>query len=646
MSNVFSMMPPYAGLAMPVQNLKTCTVLKPELHMAAETVAARILLVILTGGFSGTGIVILYSFIYQKLCHIVYLFFFILFFLNLLWISFAAASAVVGLVFNRYHALWPESSAEGSRTAIVMPLYNENMQRCFAALESMAKELYKAGNAGFFEIVILSDSTDKDIIERELFLYGELKQRLFTVMPLWYRNREKNTGRKAGNIADFVRKWGARYDYMVILDADSIMSASTLDSLVRRMQGDHDLGILQTVPVLYGHMNFFARLQQFASRVYGRINAAGIAVWSGNDGNYWGHNAIIRMQAFAASCGLPVLAGRKPFGGYILSHDFVEAALIRRKNWKVKIASDLYGSWEESPPSLLDQTIRDRRWTQGNLQHMKVISAKGLVVCSRLHFLIGIMGYLSSVLWLLMMISGSFVMVSVSHRFSVTGINGLICCIRNSLQYTNMFGLFLYTMVILFLPKILGWAYTMLRTNQCHLCGGRAAITAGFLVEMFFSILFSPIMMLSNTGNIIEIISGQDSGWKSQRRDLQRLSWTEAWYAHKYQCCSGLIIAVLLFFYFPGYFFYYLPVLAGLIFAVPLSIMSSSKNAGNFFLLCGLLLIPEERGRIPLLSERDRIEGRSIACPSSAIHSGYYPKFFLWAVSAVLVGTAVKFLVN
>jgi membrane glycosyltransferase len=229
------------------------------------------------------------------------------------------------------------------------------------------------------------------------------------------------------------------------------------------------------------------------------------------------------------------------------------------------------------------------------------------------------MGYVSSVLWLLMIVSGTYILISHGQDYGRRGIEECIRIIYGSLQHTGMFNLFLYTMLILFLPKLLGWAATMLQPRLCLQCGGRVTITAGVLVEIFFSILFSPITMLFNTGNIIQILLGRDSGWISQRRNLQRLSWKEAWHAHRYQCLSGTSTAVLVFFCFPGYFFCYLSLLSGLIFSVPLSIMSSSKSMGNFFLSCGLLLIPEETGWISLLAERDRIE------QNASVFSGMFP---------------------
>src|SRR5690606_32740800 len=201
-------------------------------------------------------------------------------------------------------------------------------------------------------------------------------------------------------------RWGARYDHLLILDADSVMEADTILKLAGRMEAEPRLGILQTVPMLVGGSSLFGRLQQFAGRLYGPVIARGTAAWQGTDGNYWGHNAMIRTRAFAQACGLPDLPGRKPFGGHILSHDFVEAALIRRAGWQVRMDPDLRGSFEGAPPSLIDSAARDRRWAQGNLQHVKVIGARGLRWPSRVHFAIGIGSYLMSPIWLAMLVTG------------------------------------------------------------------------------------------------------------------------------------------------------------------------------------------------------------------------------------------------
>ena len=262
----------------------------------------------------------------------------------------------------------------------------------------MAETLLERDAAGF-EIFVLSDTTDPDVYMKETAAFHALRDKLGDRMRVWYRRRSDNAGRKAGNLHDFVTRWGGRYDFMVVLDADSILTADTLLTLVREMAGDPDLGLLQTVPRLAGGTTLFARLQQFATAIYGPIVGRGIAAWQGEDGNYWGHNAIVRVRAFAAAAGLPTLPGKRPFGGTIMSHDFVEAALLRRAGWAVRLLPTVGGSWEDSPPSLLDVAARDRRWAQGNIQHLAVIGARGFTWSNRMHMAIGVMSYFASPLW-------------------------------------------------------------------------------------------------------------------------------------------------------------------------------------------------------------------------------------------------------
>ncbi len=602
----YNTMPFNRGISMPVQKLTEYTGKKCQFSVPAGTAAARFVLIVMTCLLTAGGCSALYFLLGPAVNEFSYIVFFVFFALTLCWISFSASSAVIGFCAVHKRRSWKEDTVSGSRTALVMPLYNEDVTRSLAAMEAMARDLCRTGFASCFDIVILSDSTKQTVLEKEQEMYVRLRKRLSGTMQVWYRNRTKNTARKAGNIADFIENWGSLYDYMVVLDADSIMSARTIVTMIQRMQGDRNIGILQTVPILCGDMNFFARLQQFASRVYGRVNGAGIAAWAGNEGNYWGHNAAVRIKAFAASCGLPQLSGFCSFGGYILSHDFVEAALMRRAGWKVCIASDLYDSWEESPPSLLDQTIRDRRWTQGNFQHLRVIGAKGLSFWNRLHFAVGIMGYLSSVLWLLLIVSGTVIMVTKRGNLPVSVFTD-----------TKMFYLFVYTLIVLFIPKMLGWLSTMLQGNVCRSCGGRATVTFGVIVEIIFSSLFSPVTMLFNTKNIVEIFSGRDAGWKSQRRSLDRLSVREAWRAHRLQCIGGTVFLSAFIIKYPESVLWYIPTLAGLIASVPLSVMSSSRKAGIFFSLFHLLVIPEETSVPEIIRSRDRIADELKSFPAA-----------------------------
>ena len=296
-----------------------------------------------------------------------------------------------------------------------MPIYNETPARVFAALEAMIEEVEASGLGHAFEWFFLSDTTDPEIFVAEEHAFLAMRKRLGQSCRLFYRHRPKNLNRKSGNIEEFVTRWGGRYAHMVVLDADSLMTGRTIIALAAAMEADPDAGIIQTLPLIVNRNTLFARLQQFAARIYGPVIAAGVSVWMGRDGNYWGHNAIIRTKAFAAHCGLPVLRGRPPLGGHILSHDFVEAALIRRAGYAVYMLPSVGGSYEECPPSLIDLSTRDRRWCQGNLQHSRVLFAKGLHPMSRQHFMTGIMAYVASPLWMAQLIVGIVLVLQASY---------------------------------------------------------------------------------------------------------------------------------------------------------------------------------------------------------------------------------------
>jgi len=331
----------------------------------------------------------------------------VLFILLFAWLAFAFVQAATGFclmvtggarILEAELAL-PDAAVlammEAGRTALLMPIYNEDVAAVFARLQAVDQSLAQAG-AQTFDIFILSDTRDEGVKAQEGAAFQALRRRISPGRGLYYRSRVENIGRKAGNIADWVRTFGGAYETMVVLDADSLMEGEMLVRLAAAMARRPTLGLIQTVPLIVNRTSLFARVQQFASRLYGPMLSEGLAWWSGSEGNYWGHNAIIRTRAFAEQAGLPRLPGRKPFGGEILSHDFVEAALLRRGGWDVRMAPQLYGSFEECPPSLPDLIVRERRWCQGNLQHSIVIAARGLHWNSRLHMMRGVSAYLTT----------------------------------------------------------------------------------------------------------------------------------------------------------------------------------------------------------------------------------------------------------
>lgn len=604
---------------MPVQDLHRAAAAVTIEATPVRAVLARFLTLAGTLGLTGYGVFEMLGIVSFSSMTVLQGVMIVFFAITFVWIAFAAASAITGFLIPppRPRA---DPAIAGSRTALVMPIYNEDPGRTTAALYAMAEALGQIDAAQHFEIAIISDSTNADAWISESLAVDQLRRDLREIMPVWYRRRWHNTGRKAGNIEEFVKRWGGRYDYMIVLDADSIMSPQTLVELVRRMQADARLGILQTVPMLIGHWSLFARIQQFAGRVYGSLIGRGVAAWSGNEGNYWGHNAIIRVAAFAQACGLPQLPGRRPFGGHVLSHDFVEAALMRRAGWKVRMAPELDGSWEEGPPSLVDIAVRDRRWAQGNLQHSKVIHAKGLAVTSRVHFLIGIMGYLSSPLWLMLLIVGfALTLQATLIRPEYFSRSFQLFPDWPRFDAPRMTALFVYTMIVLFTPKLLGLLRTMFSSRVRKGCGGILAVTVGAIIETILSALYAPIMMLVQTQHIIEILTGRDSGWNAQRRHSHMTTWGEAWGVHWPHLLIGIVIGLIAFLISPTLLAWLTPTLAGLLLAVPLSKISGSVKLGRLLGWLSLLRTPEEKHVPPVIHRRNELLAHAATLPTDGL---------------------------
>ena len=612
-------MPSDAPLAMPPQDLHYKPSHRTRAPAGAAVLYARFILIATTFGVSTYGIYQMLQVV--RFASMTFLQGLMIFFfaVSLGWIAFAAGSVLAG-ASKRRDALPKAAPGDASLTALVMPIYNEDPIRTTSALQAMAEALGGIGAQRRFEIVVLSDSTNADAWVRETAAIDLLRRSLSGIMPVWYRRRWKNVARKSGNVEDFVTRWGGRYDHMIVLDADSLIDAPTLLRLVEMMQADPALGILQTAPQLIGARTFFGRLQQFAACVYGPVITRGLAAWSGDSGNYWGHNAIIRMQAFAQNCGLPELRGRKPFGGHILSHDFVEAALMRRGGWKVRMATDCGGSWEESPPSLIDVAIRDRRWAQGNLQHMKIVGTSGLSFISRLHLGIGIMSYLSSPLWLFMLAVG-FALAVQSHLIRPEYFNHDFQLFPTWPRFDIelMMTLFWFSMVILLIPKMLGLIRALLSRRIRRGCGGVIGVVASFFLETILSALYAPILMLVQSRHVFEVFMGRDSGWKPQRRDSGGTTWGDAWSFHKRHLLLSCMTAAVVYVLSPSLLAWVSPALLGLFLSVPLSRASGSEALGMALARIALLRTPEELEQPALVTRRKALIETAPALPEDGL---------------------------
>jgi membrane glycosyltransferase len=556
---------------------------------------------------------------------------FILFLVLLAPIVFSFWTAAIGFAVRA----WSGDSLELTRTlaepappdanwpctAVVVPVYNEDPARVFAGLKATYESLEQTGLLPFFEFFILSDTTDSDTWIREEMAFVDFRQSVSDPGRIFYRNRRENVERKTGNIADFCASWGGRYKYMIIFDADSIMTGACLISLVRLMERNPKAGIVQTPPLPVNRHTFFGRIRQFATHAYSSIFITGLNFWQGGAANYWGHNAIIRIEPFIEHCRLPKLSGREPLGGSILSHDFVEAAFMRRAGWKVYLAGELRGSYEEVPPSLISYAARDRRWCQGNLQHARLLLTPGLHPVSRLHMCLGIMAYLAAPLWMLMLalstIEGIREVVQ-PHPYFPPG-PALHPVWRISVEVQAIW-LFLAVLGLLFVPKLLSLLLQLRNRATRAAFGGGGKFALSVLLEMAASTLLAPVLAFLQTHFVVGILMGKNIKWDAQDRGEAETTFGEAVKRHWPSTLLGVAWSVLLLATSLKLFLWFSPVLAGFLLTIPVSVWSSRVCLGQWARKHRLFLTPEEVDPPPILLALDRELELAAARPRTKPH--------------------------
>lgn len=545
----------------------------------------------------------------------------ILFGLNFGWVSIFFWSSILGWLRVMRHGRTPglvypaplqkgEAAPElqtGKPVAVLVPIYNEEPEAVFARVAAMYRSLEELGNLAPFHFFLLSDTTEADVWVAEEIAWAETVRQLGGKGRIFYRRRTKNTARKAGNIADFCERWGAQYEHMIVLDADSLLTGSTLLQLARFGRLNPDAGIIQGLPSIIGASSFYARTQQFAARLYGPVLAAGISFWHLGDGNYWGHNAVIKTSFFTAFCGLPSLPGKPPLGGHILSHDFVEAALIRRGGAKVWLIGEIEGCFEQMPASLIENGKRERRWVQGNLQHSKLLFAQGLHGLSRTHLFMGITSYLAPLMGMLFLFTG-LAAATYANIVKPEYFSDERALFPNWPVFDGdrALSLLAIVFVLLTLPKLLAcfaaWVYAPRRW------GGRIRLLLSVILEHAFTILIAPINMLIHSGFVLEVLLGRDSGWGKQNRGDADTSWREGWQRHRLHMLFGIVLAVYSWYLAPTLFGWLLPIVIGLVIALPVSVYSSRVRIGQRLRRWGLLLIPEEVTPPPVWLQAQAIE--------------------------------------
>ncbi|HEX7763999.1 MAG TPA: glucans biosynthesis glucosyltransferase MdoH, partial [Cellvibrio sp.] len=540
----------------------------------------------------------------------------VLFGISFSWLSLAFWSGVFGFVLQMLRidplslkstkGLVPDNTPITTRTAVVMPVYNEDTHRVIAGFEATLRSLESTGEIANFDFFLLSDTTNLSIAQAERDAWQLLQERLGDLgKQAFYRRREKNIGRKVGNLAEFCQRWGANYEHMIVLDADSVMAGDCLLKMVRAMQANPRCGLIQTIPIPVRQTTFFGRFVQYAAVLYSPMLATGLAFWQSDAANYWGHNAIIRMRAFIDHCGLPTLAGKAPFGGDILSHDFVEAAMLRRAQWDVFLLADLEGSYEEVPCNIIDYAKRDRRWVQGNIQHLGILDTKDLHPISRLHFLLGAVAYITSLIWMLMLVLSTADAV-------VRAINANVYFTEAYQLYPNwpiaktelIIALIVLTTVLLMGPKLLGVIVTL--THRRKQFGGTWAILKSTFLETLFAVLIAPIMMVYHAYFVISVLLGFKVNWDSQEREGRLLPWGECIARTSKMTFAALLWGYVTYTYAPIFFWWLLPVLTGLVLSAPLVRYSSSLDWGRGARERKIFLTPNETSEDPVLTHMNQ----------------------------------------
>lgn len=530
----------------------------------------------------------------------------ILVFITTFWLAWGAMQSVQGLLAARKPAASLVTPIT-TRTVILMPVYNEDPSAVFARVAAMDNAIAQSGMTEHFDFAILSDTQDDQLGAEEerwfVHLWDNRQQDARIAegkaVRLFYRRRRRNIGRKAGNIQDFFETSGANYDFALILDADSLMDGATMVEMVRRMQDDPALGLLQTLPRVTGARSRFGRAMQFAAGFYSPVFAQGQAAMQGVTGPFWGHNALVRVRAFAESCALPELSGPPPFGGHILSHDYVEAAFLARAGWAVRVDPDLEGSFEEGPENMIDFAKRDRRWCQGNLQHIRVISAPGLKAWSRFVLFQGILSYIAPVFWLMFLASNLYASATAPEPDFFPEPFQLFPVFPSD-QTAKAVGVAVGVFGLLVLPKVLIVLDAALRGRVAQF-GGTLNALRGMMYELVMSSINAPIMLMWQTRAVFQVLSGRDSGWPAQTRGDGRLTFSDAFAAGWWIQIWGIGVIGLTNVLAPDLMLWVLPIGVPLVLA-PLAIWLTSLPSKP-----SVFLTPEEAAVPPVIADYRRL---------------------------------------
>ncbi len=548
------------------------------------------------------------------------------FMLSTPWTVLGFWNAVIGIVLQHgpgdpsksIYPFYPQGQgsqpiALSSRTALTIFLRNEDPRPVFARIEAMQKSLQATGLQRHFRFFVLSDTSEPDIIQLEEAGFDLVAAHVVADggnRPV-YRRRADNAGYKAGNIQDFLKEHGSRYDFFLPLDSDSVMSGDVMIRLVAAMEARPELGILQTLVVGVPAESGFARMFQFGMRHGMRSFTLGSAWWSADCGPYWGHNALIRAAAFEAHCNLPVLPGSPPLGGHVLSHDQLEATYMRRGGYEVRVLPIETKSFEANPPTLLEFAKRDLRWCQGNMQYWRFLFEPGLKPLSRFQLFQAVLMYVAPPAWIVATFAAAW--KGVTGGFDATYIE---------LGFWSFITIFLLSVT----PKIAGVVDVLLTPGAIRSYGGPLRFGLSAVIELLASMIMAPIVAVYVSVFLIGLLFGRSVTWSGQNRDRLGVTLYTAIKAMGLQTLIGVVLATIITGLIGGYaIFWALPVVAGLCLAIPFTVFTASQRFGYWTTRLGLFAIPEE-GCLPrVLTRLVPHEARLWRRPSARVE-GKFPK--------------------
>ena len=490
------------------------------------------------------------------------------------WIAFSVCTATVGIItFAFYRRPKPSQAATPMDVALLIPVYNEKTSDVFGNALAMIEDLKRTpGTPHRYTLFVLSDTRDEAIAAQEVHAIAELRAAFPDGPGIHYRRRAENTDHKTGNLADWIENWGGAHEAMLVLDADSLMSGKAILRLTDELSADPSAGLIQSFPQIIGARSLYGWIQQFSSSVYGSLLSEGLARWSDREGNFWGHNAIIRTQAFASCAGLPYVRSLRAQNAAILSHDFVEASLLRRAGWAVRFLPRLKGSYEEAPQTLIDFILRDRRWCSGNLQHLRLLRSSGFHAVSRFHLFHGAVAYLTSPAWFTLLIFWALLgngENSILTYFSAENPEFPLWPVMHQENGIYML-IFMYAMLLM--PKVMGLTAMRATGVSARQMGGRLRFTGAILSEVILSMAYAPIMMVQQTVAVLRVSVGVKPAWVPQRRGTEGYPLCTVLKFHFVETFAGVGLTAGIV--MGAISLWLSPIAISLLFAVPLSMLS------------------------------------------------------------------------